>query len=102
MTCVQWNIDRENVRRPWSHHKKYADNFDSDGFWLVWYIESILVRHWSSIVLLLISMVYMEHTKELQYVWYMEYRPLKYNVVNGRVDVIMLPIMQPIKLQHLQ
>ena len=33
-----------------------------------------------------ISMLHIEHTNQLHYMWSMEYRPLKYNVVIGRVE----------------
>ena len=39
-----------------------------------------------SFVLQTISMLYIEHTNQLHYMWFMEYRPLKYNVVIGRVE----------------
>ena len=42
-----------------------------------------------SFVLQTINMLHIEHSNQLHYMWSMGYRPLKYNVVIGRVDVIM-------------
>ena len=39
-----------------------------------------------SFVLQTISMLHIEHTNQLDYMWSMEYRPLKYNVVISRVE----------------
>ena len=39
-----------------------------------------------SFVLQTISMLHIEHTNQLEYMWSMKYRPLKYNVVIGRVE----------------